>query len=325
MKKLYILVLALTAFSIGAVAQYDPYVTQYRWTKLSYNPAYAGAENQACATLLYRNLWLGNNPDVIEGVDEPGAGQSQFLSFHFPLTLNEDFKLGLGLEIMNDVVGPMSALAPHFTGAIHYTGLDAGNISAGIGVGMFQRGIDGATLRALHPNDPLIPAGQESDMAPDFNFGLYFYRPNEYYAGFSSTHLLEQSFKWPTLAQAQMKRAYYLMGGYNFVNLLGNGIDLQPGFQFKYQGDWQVDINAIAMFDDTYWGGLNFRTRDAISLMGGMLINQNLKVGLAYDIGYVGNAIKRLGTPEVMVSYCFDLNLKTREREPNPIWTPRHL
>src|SRR5438309_4339889 len=40
-------------------AQQDPQFSQHIFTKLYYNPAFAGANDAICATLLYRNQWTG--------------------------------------------------------------------------------------------------------------------------------------------------------------------------------------------------------------------------------------------------------------------------
>src|SRR6186713_136260 len=46
-------------FVLPGFAQQDPQFSQHMFTKLYYNPGFAGANDAICGTLLYRNQWTG--------------------------------------------------------------------------------------------------------------------------------------------------------------------------------------------------------------------------------------------------------------------------
>ena len=79
-------------FCASVFAQQEQQYTQFMYNKLGYNPAYAGSNNTACITGLYRNQWLG-----IEG-----APQTQLLSFNAPI-MNQ--RVGVGLNLNRHTIG----------------------------------------------------------------------------------------------------------------------------------------------------------------------------------------------------------------------------
>src|SRR5437868_1304689 len=60
MRKIFTVSLFLSAIIVlPALAQQDPQFSQHMFTKLYYNPGFAGANDAICGTLLYRNQWTG--------------------------------------------------------------------------------------------------------------------------------------------------------------------------------------------------------------------------------------------------------------------------
>src|SRR5579859_7661571 len=64
MKKLLALPLLFNVLCMVVCAQQDPQFSQLAFTKLYYNPGFAGANDAICGTLLFRNQWtgFGNEP-----------------------------------------------------------------------------------------------------------------------------------------------------------------------------------------------------------------------------------------------------------------------
>lgn len=91
-------ILICSFISVCASAQQDPEYTQYMYNTMAVNPAYAGSTGTIEAKIsLYRSQWVGM----------PGAPETQSFSVHSPLR-NE--KLGLGLSVVNDKIGPSNEL-----------------------------------------------------------------------------------------------------------------------------------------------------------------------------------------------------------------------
>src|SRR5436190_1144907 len=58
-KYLLVFLVCYLTFQNGVMAQHDLKFTLHMFRKLYYNPAYAGANDAICGTLLYRNQWTG--------------------------------------------------------------------------------------------------------------------------------------------------------------------------------------------------------------------------------------------------------------------------
>jgi type IX secretion system PorP/SprF family membrane protein len=157
------------------------------------------------------------------------------------------------------------------------------------------------------------------------NFGAYF-KGNDYYVGVSSTHLseslLEQSVavSGATLTQSyQTARHYYLMGGYKMRNVAGGDIDgnlLLRTDMVKFS----ADINARYIYQDKYYGGLTFRTSDAIALMLGYKPLKDLTVGYSYDITINKLSTISRGSHELLVKYCIYIPEPRIQKSRHPRW-----
>ena len=79
---------------VDGYAQQDAQYTQYMYNTMSVNPAYAGSREVLSIVGLYRTQWVGLE----------GAPKTQTLGIHSPIGSGE--KLGLGLSIVNDEIGP---------------------------------------------------------------------------------------------------------------------------------------------------------------------------------------------------------------------------
>jgi len=171
-------------------------------------------------------------------------------------------------------------------------------------------------------SDPSIPNADVSDMALDFDFGLY-YKTGSLYLGLSATHLNESDLNNISSGAAgfsyELKRHYYIMAGYDYR--LGNPkFVLQPSVFVKSDGaSAQVDVNLNVLYNNQFWGGVSYRVSDAIVPMVGMKMPVGpgtLKFGFAYDVTtslmseYIDtkqNIKNGTITGEVMVGYCFRL------------------
>jgi type IX secretion system PorP/SprF family membrane protein len=193
-----------------------------------------------------------------------------------------------------------------------------------VGVGIMNYGID---PNWVTPNG--LPAAQDPTLPPSFsatgvdaNFGLYFQSKN-YYAGISSTHLSESQLSKAvgTLTPSyQTARHYYLMGGYKFKDVANGTIDAQMLVRTDLI-KFSADLNARYLFKmdgkDAY-GGLSFRTSDAIAVMLGYSPIPKLQVGYSYDITINKLASVSRGSHEMMVKYCYFIPPppKTKARHP---------
>ena len=137
----FILICSFITFC--ASAQQDPQYTQYMYNTMAINPAYAGSTGTLEATLLHRSQWVGIS----------GAPETQSFSAHTPLR-NE--KIGLGLSVVNDKIGPSSEL--YLDGNFSYS-LPLGyekRLAFGLKAGFRMLDIDWSKGRFYDENDVLL-------------------------------------------------------------------------------------------------------------------------------------------------------------------------
>src|SRR6516225_5475428 len=80
-------------------AQQNLQFSQYIFNMLSVNPAYAGYKEDLYANAIYRKQW----------VNFPGGPQTGGVSVDGALNASRDARVGLGMQILYDKLGPQDA------------------------------------------------------------------------------------------------------------------------------------------------------------------------------------------------------------------------
>lgn len=301
-------------------AQQDKLLTHFIYDKMSLNPGETGMDEGICATTIYRNQW-----DKVSG-----APNSAILNVEANLANLLPIPGGLGISFFHDAIGfvrqnnlTLNYSYPVFT--------QYGTLGIGIGLGMINVGMQPDWVPPTQSYDPSLPVGF-SKAGLDLNFGAYWKGNQGYYAGISSTHLtatrLSEKFTTetglPGVSTYNSARHYYLMGGYQT-----KPGDVGPG---KLDGNlllrtelvkFSSDINARYIMQTStgleYYGGLTFRTSDAIAAMLGGTMN-NWTVGYSYD--YTVNKLSSIsnGTHEVVVKYCYFIPPPPKTPSKHPRW-----
>lgn len=306
MSKLKAFVVLFLVISSTVIAQRDPQYSMNFYNQLSFNPGYAGSNDAICATLLYRNQWMGFD----------GTPKTIAFSVHGPITKQN---IGVGLSILQDKAGFGSDF--FMTGDFAYRlELGEGMLGMGLGIGLINRSLDGdwispdvlqgTTQNAM--DDPLIPHSG-SRFSFDSNFGLYYIgkarKDDAYFAGLSFTHLnkpkinLDKGVSTPSY----FARHYYLSGGYSY-QMPAPEWAVQPMFIFHTDAvTTQLSLNARIVYQKQFWGGISYRMSDAITPMIGANLPMGLKIGVAYD--FTTSVIRKYssGSIEFYLGYCFEI------------------
>lgn len=291
--------LALSAFH--ALAQQDVQFTHNMFNGLIYNPAVAGSKDGISAFLLTRNQWVGFE----------GAPTTQTVSIDAPIT---QLRGGVGLHILNDRLGYESQIGANLSYAYKLPLNDNAVLSLGLSVGFAQKTIDGTNFNPITKGDQNIPTAKISDViAPDLGFGL-FYKSDKMYLALSSTHLTEPLIKDssnPTLETGlKVVRHYFTTAGYNYV--LSPAFDIRPSFFLKFTQASITkpiyDLNTLIFYKQKVWIGTSYRSIDAVALLLGFSINEQLRVGYSYDINTSKLANFNSGSHEFVVGYDWKLN-----------------
>ena len=311
MKKTLIALFAIVCSS-ALWAQQDVQFTQFANNKIFYNPGVTGAGDAICLSAAHRSQWVGFD----------NAPTTQNFSANIPLNFLHG---GLALNFTNDMIGYFQDITVG-VGYGYQMDLAGGTLGLGIRADFRNKNItSGVWAPPQTMNDPSLVALGSSSMATDLSFGAY-YQQESWYAGLSSTRLLEtkdilNATGGSANAQIRGQRHYYFMGGYNLD--LGNGIVLQPAAMVKTDlVTTQLDINAAATYNNQIWGGVTYRVYDALAVMAGYQITKDLRATYSYDLTTSSLANSSSGSHEIMMSYCFTIEIPPKEKGSyrNPIF-----
>lgn len=281
---------ALALVAPRAMAQQDPMYSQYMFNTLAFNPGYAGSADVFSAMALSRHQWVGF----------AGAPATQTLALHSPLPGN---KLALGGVLIHDVAGPAKQNSAFIDVAYRIrTGADT-RLAFGLsgGVNLFQA--DVAALSAVEA-DP-HQASISGKMLPNFGFGLYWHAPR-YYVGASAPKLLENVIGDDGLVVTNQEfRHYYLMAG--LVMDLTRDLKFKPSILLRaVEGaPLSLDVNANFLLRDRVWFGAMYRYGNAFGVLAQYQLNEQLRLGYAFDMTTTRLGAYNAGTHEIMLGYDF--------------------
>ena len=304
-------------FSCVSHAQMEPQFTQYMFNRLSYNPAYAGSTGSICASLLYRNQWMGLKLDAPTPDQSAGKTPTDYMfAFDMPVKFLHG---GIGVTAFSDQIGYNSTVGASLSYAFRiYWG--PGNMAAAVEGNFSNTSLDFTQLVGSSDfsgdydnpissaNDPLLTGDKQStDFLVDFSTGIYYQVPGTYYFGVSVKNLLAA--KSETL-HYQNARVFYLTGGYEWVIPTNPSFKLKPAALFK-TADFstaQAEVSCLVDYRNTCWMGGAYRFQDGVSILGGLNWNK-LKVGLSYDLTTSKLGLYKIrrsvGTVELYLRYCF--------------------
>ncbi len=304
-KTLLTLVLAIS--SVAIFAQQDAMFTHYMFNTLSVNSGYAGSRDALTITGLHRSQWVGFD----------GAPTTQTLTLHSPV-YNEN--LGAGLSIVNDKIGPTNNTSIYGDFAYKIKINDKAKLAFGLKAGLSIRKSGLTDLSLNTQNDQSFFSDQESMLLPNFGFGMY-YSEDRYYVGLSIPKLLKNDFSTNETAGgtnlASEERHYFLIAGAVFD--INQDFKIKPTTLVKLTtgAPLEADLTAALLYKDKVWGGLMYRTGDAIGLLIGMHLNDQLALGYSYDWSY-GNRTFQYngGSHEIMLMYDLIYKDKSKIRSP---------
>lgn len=276
--------------------------TQYMFNGLVLNPAYAGSHESISMTALSRIQWVG--------ID--GAPNTQTFSIHSPVP---DKNIGIGAYFVRDNIG-VTTDNNFFLSYAYRLQMKNGTLSFGLHGGMSSMKVSYDELETSDSN--LI--GTESQFKPNFGAGFY-YLNDRFYVGFSIPYILRQTTRGTTLPQelsTDQIQHYYLTSGLIFN--LSPLVKLKPSVLIKaVQGaPIEIDVNAMVLFDDRFWAGVSYRSFDSIDLLLELQLNQQLRLGYAYDITTSDLGQVNSGSHEIMLNYRLIFNK-------SKIVTPRYF
>lgn len=340
MKKLLILgSCVLIAFT--ARAQQKPHYTQYILNQYIVNPALTGIENYTDIKLSHRHQWTGIQD----------APVTSYLTIHGPIgkkdyrTTATSFEVpgenprgkqywqdytsaephhGVGLQVINDVTGPLSNFSAYGTYAYHIGLTPRTSLSGGFGAGISRISLDAEKLDfGSTVVDPAVYAqnGVLNKTRFDMMAGLYLYSP-DYFIGLSAQQIVPSKIDFSNNAvrpkEGKSVPHIFATAGYRF--LVGYDFNLIPSIMVKYINPMptQIEANVKLQYQDFLWVGAGYRYKDGFNGMLGVNVSNTVNVGYAYD--YTTSRLNNFskGTHEIILGFL--LNNKYDDSCPRNVW-----
>lgn len=307
MKKKLLVLSAFVALASGiSYGQQDKLLTHFIYDKMTLNPGSTGLDEGICGTMIYRNQW-----DKVNGAPNSAV-------FNVEANMNRFFPGGVGISFYHDAIGFNRQNNALLNYAYPIAIAGKGTLGVGVGIGIVNFGVDPAWVPPTAAVDPTLPV-KSSGTNIDMNGGLYWKATGgKYYVGLSTTHISQSELK---NVNYKTFRHYNLMGGYRFFDLFGSKQDLDV--QVLLRTDMvklSSDINIRYMHKNIFYGGLTYRTSDAIAVMLGVTPFKNFTVGYSYDLTMNKLSNISRGTHELAVKYCYFLPPPPVHISKNPRW-----
>lgn len=255
--------------SIAGFAQQDAQYTQYMYNTVNINPAYAGSRGVLSIFALHRTQWVGLD----------GAPTTNSVSLNTPLN---NSRLGLGVSIVNDKIGPTHENTISADLAYTIPTSETWKLSFGLKATGNLFDLDVSRLNPVD-SDPNLQ-DYSNKFTPNIGAGLYWHS-SKAYLGLSVPNFIETNrYDDNDIAIYKEKINYYLIAGYVFD--LNYNLKFKPALLTKVVegAPLQLDLSANFMYNDKFTLGLAYRWSASISAMAGFQVSNGLYIGYGYDL-----------------------------------------
>lgn len=288
--------MTLLGLAVAASAQQRGLTSTYPFNGLLLNPAYAGSLNVLSVIAVHRNQW----------VNIEGAPVHQAFTAHNSFMSNQ---IGVGLSVTRDKIGSYESISTYASYAYKiHTSL--GVLSMGIQGGFDNRRASYDDIELLDPNDPVFI--DNSRFTPNVGVGLYFANPFMY-AGISAPYIIENKTLnikegGSSVASGRESRYYYFTGG--LILPLSDNVKISPSILIRKQEENRLsyEFTPMLIFENIAYVGLGIRNSGEIIFLGQLLLNENIRVGYAYDAATSDLGGSTTGSHEIMVNYRIKLH-----------------
>jgi len=222
---------------------------------------------------------------------------------------------GAGISVFTDQIGFNSDLEIHLSYAFHFSVGD-GTLGAGIRGGYLQKDLRDAEWitssgRNITGDRHIPPAGSSDGQTYNMGAGL-FYRTEDLYFGVSAMNLNSPEISYTNEVGEEviynLNRHYYVTAGYK-LQLTNPAWEIQPAVLLKSDGiSTDLDLNVTCVYNKKVWGGVSYRTGEAVVGMIGLELLDGLKVGISYDAQTT--SLMKFPTYEILVNYCFKIGVE---------------
>ncbi len=294
------ILLLLGGFHFETKAQHLPKFSLHQMNKNILNPA-AITDQNIRASLFYKNQWTGMENSPVN------AG----------LNVTNDFGgFSAGLIYLNDKAGvfQQNIIKLQYAYKLRINQKLFLNFGLAAGIDVYQINYQNLTL--FHSDDPMLFTQSENSIVPDFDLGIMLTNmipvrsyagsklpDNAFWAGFSIQHLTSLITTNESLRDnSYLLRHFNLSGGYQHP--VSDNLKLEENLLIKYVNGvpLQMDLGANIHIDNTYFGGLSYRTGNDITFKAGITF-QGIQFAYAYDLSL--SKIPNRSSHEILLVYQF--------------------
>jgi len=292
-----VFIFSLVTFSfypIKGFAQADISMATHWFNRATYNPASIVHPGYIYLFSNVRKQWAG-----IDG--SPTVCNVQASEYF------DDLHSAFGISLVNDAIGVTQSLNPMLTYAYRLGRDNDWWISLGMSAGVFFRSTNEALFEAAVINDPALYTNLENTFSPDVNVGAEF-QSTYFVFGLSSTHLFSIGKTENIFLNSNHRYGYAIykntdseLLNYNFGLQVVNRSNLtyfegNASLRFKHPTGLQPGPREI--FDI----GLTYRTSGQMTMLFGINITNNFRVGYAFEQSFTTGYSANSGH-EIMLEY----------------------
>lgn len=301
--KIYKVLLFSVVLSMSiANAQKEPQYTQYMYNIGSFNPAYVGSVLSPEITAMYRAQWI----------DIPGAPRTIRVGANVPMA-NE--KHGLGLNIVNDQLGPVSQTYFDLAYSFQINISSTTYMSFGIDAGGSALNVDFSKGTFENPGEPILNRQTLNEFYPTVGAGLFLYSDNWYLGTSVPNFLTEGIYNDDVATIIEDRLQFNFIGGYVFN--LSDNLKFKPAFLINsLQGNpLNMNVSANFLISNSFTAGASYRINNAFSGLAGFQISQGMFVGYSYD--YNTNLLGDFnnGSHEIILKFSLGLSGENKTRK----------
>ncbi len=295
---------------VSSQAQQTPILSQYMMDQYQINPAFAGHDGFLNINLTAHEQWVGfdNSPKTHAVSFHTRLYEQSYILKENPVKKKSrrPFKggrIGIGAAIFDDRLGLISRTGFQLTYAFHIP-FEATQLSFGLSANAFQYKLDLDEVILFEEEDPYLLGYDGVMFIPDADFGVIF-SSADYQVGLSINHLFESAWKLGNTGNSkyQLLRHYYFNVNYTFK--ASPNVEIMPYLLLKGSNDFsnlQADINLTVRYKNAYWGGISYRTKDAMIIMAGLRYNQ-FHFGYAFDYSFSTIRNYNYGSHEIIAGF----------------------
>lgn len=302
-----------------STAQQSSQSTLYMLNPYEYNVAYAGFDRSLSTTLLYRSQWtpIEKHPKKVH------------LNAHLPVyALNGG--VGITLESETNGVEKRNEIGASYNFVYQ---LGGGYISAGAGIYLMQKSIDGQSIRTsdgvyengIDHQDPILTNQQLSQINPKVDLAI-IYNSKVLQAGLQINNIVPVNANFEEFDYTY-GREFIFIGAYNLE--LSTELRLKPSILARYNGQYvQTNVGTIVEYGSIF-GGINMRgitpnSFESIGILSGIRFGNHYTLAYSYDL--VLNTLRRStdGSHEIVFKYNLNKLINTG-LPPKVIHNPRDL